>query len=386
MHSGYPSDASYSYGTSQGFQGDAKSGKSPFGRAQRRSINLPALALCLVLPWLIFTIVYSLCSLSLHYTSPGLVSAGIGLAAVVVLLLAYSALQNLRSGEDGQSTWYFFLFVCSAANLALAVVLGNMNYRSNLVPFMDVNNMNEYDMINPAESKGNQLMDAGRVHFVPDAKLDIAHSMGFRNLDTYCVAPIASGKQDNYDFWAVGLNCCSGHVADFHCGEFNNPGAHSGLRLMRDDLRSYYRLAVDQATAAYNINANHPIFFYWMQDPATEISAYESAAYTNWMVGIFVALGVQLLLVAAILGWAVITVTPFFMVLGALLGGGLRNWHRGLRVATEVEMGGLDQALHGVTPKRGLAMGGFHARQISEAGIGDDLPSETSDVQVTVQV
>ena len=31
-------------------------------------------------------------------------------------------------------------------------------------------------------------------------------------------------------------------------------------------------------------------------------------------------------------------------------------------------------------------MGGFHARQISEAGIGDDLPSETSDVQVTVQV
>ena len=113
--------------------------------------------------------VYSLCSLSLHYTSPGLVSAGIGLAAVVVLLprprnetdsgdsdrvwesrlrLAYSALQisggyswrlvvlseawqptTCRSGEDGQSTWYFFLFVCSAANLALAVVLGNMNYR-----------------------------------------------------------------------------------------------------------------------------------------------------------------------------------------------------------------------------------------------------------------
>ena len=73
---------------------------------------------------------------------------------------------------------------------------------------------------------GNQLMDAGRVHFIPEAKLDIAHSMGFRrattqckecwfgfffvlarNLDTYCVAPIASGEQDNYDFWAVGQSC-----------------------------------------------------------------------------------------------------------------------------------------------------------------------------------
>lgn len=269
--------------------------KSPFGRS-RRSINLPALALCLLLPWLIFSLVYSLCSLSIHYQSPELVILGEVVAGAVILGIAYSALQNLRGGEDGQS-WYFFLLLSCGANLALAVILGNMNFRTNMVPFMDVNNMNEYDMVNPAESKGNQLMDAGRIHFVPESKLDISHSMGFRNMDTYCVAPISVGEQDNYDFWAVGLNCCSGHVADFHCGEFNNPTAHAGLRLMRDDLRSYFRLAVQQAEAAYNIRANHPIFFYWMQDPATEISAYESAAYTNWMVGIFVALGVQLLLV-----------------------------------------------------------------------------------------
>eukprot|EP00439_Symbiodinium_sp_Y106_P084797 s163_g26.t1 len=90
--------------------------------------------------------------------------------------------------------------------------------------------------------------------------------------------------------------------------------------------------------------------------------------------GGFNLLGVQLLSLVAILGWAVITVTPgpvtpFFMVVGAFLGGGLRNWHVGLRVATEVEVGGLDQALHGVTPKRGLALGAWHARQISEAGL-----------------
>jgi len=68
---------------------------------------------------------------------------------------------------------------------------------------------------------------------------------------------------------------------------------------------AYFRLGVEQAEAAYNIRANHPIFFYWMQDPQTEISAYENACYTTWMVGVFVAFGIQLLfVVAATIGFA----------------------------------------------------------------------------------
>eukprot|EP00440_Ansanella_granifera_P050876 gb/GFBE01055141.1/.p1 GENE.gb/GFBE01055141.1/~~gb/GFBE01055141.1/.p1 ORF type:complete len:315 (+),score=70.33 gb/GFBE01055141.1/:1-945(+) len=305
MQPGYPaSDVSYqTYGAMpQGMETMSGYGAKPsaFGRVQRKSINLAALAVCLFLPWFIFTVVYSVCSLTLHYSSPELVSMVEVIAGGVVLLLGFSAVQNIRKGDEGNPSWYVFLFVTSALALIVGALLGNMNYSSHMVPFLDVSNMNSYEMVNPSDSKGNQLMDAGRVHFVPEAKLDIGHSMGFRNLDTYCVAPIVSAdKQDSYDFWAVGLNCCSGHVADFHCGEYNNPSAHSGLRLMRDDLRSYFRLAVQQAEAAYNIKSNHPIFFYWMQDPATEVTAYENAAYTNWMVGVFVALGVQLLLVVA---------------------------------------------------------------------------------------
>ncbi|CAE8599305.1 unnamed protein product, partial [Polarella glacialis] len=158
--------------------------------------------------------------------------------------------------------------------------------------------------VSPKEYKGNQLMDAGRIHFSADAKLDLTKSMGFKNLDTYCVVPITVGSTaggpeqlENYDFWAIGTNCCSGHVADFHCGEYNNVAAHAGLRLMKDEMRSYFRLAVQQAEAAYNIKANHPIFLYWMQDPQTEIIAYHSAAHANWLLGVFVALAVQLLLV-----------------------------------------------------------------------------------------
>ena len=38
-------------------------------------------------------------------------------------------------------------------------------------------------------------------------------------------------------------------------GEYNNPGAHSGLRLLDDEQRPFYRLAVEQAEAAYSLKA-----------------------------------------------------------------------------------------------------------------------------------
>eukprot|EP00448_Togula_jolla_P011479 CAMPEP_0170602872 /NCGR_PEP_ID=MMETSP0224-20130122/18620_1 /TAXON_ID=285029 /ORGANISM="Togula jolla, Strain CCCM 725" /LENGTH=235 /DNA_ID=CAMNT_0010927735 /DNA_START=269 /DNA_END=976 /DNA_ORIENTATION=- len=210
---------------------------------------------------------------------------------VIIIALGYSAFSawRRRSNGEGEPTWYVFLFVTSLIAWIAAGSVGSANYNNNMVPFYDVQNLNTYTAVDPAVYRGQQLMDAGRFVFTPDSKLDLQKSMGFRNNDLYCVAPIVSGNTqlDSYDFWAVGTNCCSGHAADFHCGEFNNPQAISGLRLMREDQRPFFRLAVQQAEAAYNMKATHPIFLYWMQDPMAEINAYQDAAFKTFLLSIF---------------------------------------------------------------------------------------------------
>ena len=153
-------------------------------------------------------------------------------------------------------------------------------------------------------------MSVGRVYFGKEATLDVRRcalrllccvlpasrrlfrrSMAFKNVDTYCVAPVSvlQGRLwllpqfsqilcrvsmpggvvlplETYDFWAIGMDCCSVNAADFHCGtglgwilsvrpekaklaggEVGNFKAHSGLRLLDDRQRSFYRLAVEQA-------------------------------------------------------------------------------------------------------------------------------------------
>merc|ERR1740138_711037 len=131
--------------------------------------------------------------------------------------------------------------------------------------------------------------------------------MGFRNDKVYCVAPIVSqyegaagnSNMSTYDFWAVGVNCCSGNQKkpDFHCGEFNNARAGAGLRLMRDDERPFFRLAVQQAEAMWRIRADHPLFFYWMHDPIAEVSSYYDEGVKYYLLGIFSHFLLQLFLV-----------------------------------------------------------------------------------------
>ncbi|CAK0837682.1 unnamed protein product [Prorocentrum cordatum] len=177
-------------------------------------------------------------------------------------------------------------------------------------PYYNVNNLMTYTSIDPSAYRGQQLMDAGRVVFTSDSALNTnylgpADFSGFRNAEMYCVAPIVTQvngtykKQDTYDFWAVGTECCTSK--SFLCGDYNNANAHGGLRLTSDSDRAFYRLAVQQAEAAFHIKAVHPLFFTWTQDhtdPIGSTNDYLNDAIQYFITGVFIFFVVQLFTVA----------------------------------------------------------------------------------------
>lgn len=274
----------------------------------RRRINLAAVFIALLVPWVLFTAVFATQCFELHYKQP--------VVACLILLLCLSGVMAIggyawaiywkKGGLDQEPTWFIFLFLSSLLAWVSGFLVGKAIFASNMQPFYNLQTLNTYPSVDPEHIRGGQLMDAGRIIFVDEARVDFSKSMVFRNVDLYCVAPITVGdageafvELENYDFWAVGTNCCSGAPADFHCGEAHNPNAHAGLRLMEDEQRPYFRLAVQQAEAAYNIKANHPIFLRFMQDPISEANDYMDEGARSFVLGVFSYAAFQAFLVVS---------------------------------------------------------------------------------------
>jgi len=227
-------------------------------------------------------------SFTIHYISTkyahGIVCLGYGVA-IASLCLAYRA--KMRNYDP---RWYHFAAVDFFVAVTLGAVFGDMNFHYTMKTFYDIENLNTYPSVNPSVEPGQQLMDVGRMYFSEGTHLDLKKTAAFKNNDVYCVTPITIGndKLPSYDFWAVGLNCCSGEVADYHCGEYDNPNARAGLRLMRDDQRPFYRMAIQQAEAAFNIKAQHPLLLFWLQDPIAEMNSYHEDGFRIYLLGILI--------------------------------------------------------------------------------------------------
>mmetsp|Transcript_19038 Transcript_19038/g.41014 ORF Transcript_19038/g.41014 Transcript_19038/m.41014 type:complete len:343 (+) Transcript_19038:78-1106(+) len=288
--------------------------KAPYANNQRTRLNAVSMFQALVFPWVFFCLIYALMSFRLRYTNPalcwGLATGAVVLVGLHALYLAYLAWQRRRAigiTAPKAPTWFTFLNASFLLSWTLGVILGSQNFGLNMSPYFDYIGLNEYVDVNPSKQPPQEVMDGSRFQFVNNSVVDVRKAMGFRNLDTYCVAPIALRSPQglvenavNYNYWAVGLDCCSKALGDFHCGDVDVPSAHDGLRVLREDHRSFFRLAVQQAEAAYSVRAEHPVFVYWSRNATAEMNFFQEEGYKYYLVGMLAHFGWQMLAVAVI--------------------------------------------------------------------------------------
>jgi len=263
---------------------------------RRLRVNCVPLLLALLVPWAMFLIAYGAVSFDGHYSQPMLVWTGV----VLVLLVSGNFLvSQLRSKMSLESRfWPLYFGVSCFFAVVFGVFLGEINFWQWMHPVYEINHLATYNNVNPSSqttvygevipAQGGRYQDAGMIYFTHDAVVDTTRSMSFKMGDLYCVAPIITpgcNASCGMDFWAVGVNCCSEAAADFRCGEFSNPKAKSGIRMVSASTRPLYRLAVLQAVGEHDIDSTqHPIFLTWVQDPIAVVHSWERGGYKMFVV------------------------------------------------------------------------------------------------------
>merc|ERR1719210_1765213 len=99
----------------------------PAKQRQKMGFNLIPVCFSLLVPWILFIVVYAATSFSLHYTAPAVCWFIVAIGAVAVLAgIAVTAISATR-GKD--PTWYGF-FVCSHAHcIGPWCLLGHRQFR-----------------------------------------------------------------------------------------------------------------------------------------------------------------------------------------------------------------------------------------------------------------
>jgi len=272
---------------------------------KRKRLNLVGIAVNILIPPFFFAGIFWALAFQLRYNWPSWAwsTVVLGLAVTGTSFLV----NRFSKGREMQPMWYRFFTMAMFAGVVLGSIAGDYIYKNIMEAALDFRNLNSYPAVDPSRQKGQQLMDAGRIFFADGTHLELSKSMGFQNFEEYCVAPIVKGgdQLDSYDFWAVGVGCCDNPRKEFRCGEYNNPHAISGLRFLDEGKRPFFRLAVQQAEAAYGIRARHPLFFTWTQDPLAIVSAQVAQAYRLFFYGILSYFVLNLFFViVAIVGFA----------------------------------------------------------------------------------
>jgi len=192
-----------------------------------------------------------------------------------VFFVAIPLAMGSRSKVRKQSASMYWIALLGLIALITSTMAGIGAYDFKLRAYWFYNDSWFYTNVLPSDPAGAYI-DAGKIIFADEVKLDFAHSLGYKDDTIYCVAPVMddSGHTGQVQFWAAGTDCC-GQRGGFVCDDSWDSQARSGLVLGHDshshlqgDMRGQYLAAIKQAEAAFGISsAKEPILVRWVVDP-----------------------------------------------------------------------------------------------------------------------
>jgi len=268
--------------------------RNVFSPGHRIRMNIVPMFLNIFVPLGMFIFVCGICSFYVMYSKPVMGQLLVGCAIlfwVATVLLAIN-----RRKYDPEPSWFIFFSAMIGLAVFFGIFLGNYIYKHYSFPFYQVSDLKVIADLDASTERGQNVMDAGMFYFAEGNHIDAMRGWHFKQKTLYCVAPIIKGKYpdvpstQSFDFWAVGKDCCSNSASDFRCGDYNNPLARGGIRNMNDHDRAFYRLAVEQATALYGIQATNPVFFEWSLDPQKTTDSWNTHGFIRYMVYVCFAL------------------------------------------------------------------------------------------------
>merc|ERR1719379_2113014 len=114
-------------------------------------MNVMAMALSLFLPWFLYVFVYAIMSFSLHYRHPWLCYLLVWLAFLIPIVSGAVCLRQIMTRylnpEDSQwrePTWLVFMFLSLLTSWVVAMILGDLNYWTNMQPYYDLSHLSQH--------------------------------------------------------------------------------------------------------------------------------------------------------------------------------------------------------------------------------------------------
>lgn len=249
-------------------------------------------------PTLVFCFIYRMNFGWFRYNMPT-INFFVAIVLPPLILAAYTKhlWDGVRSPDPRRNParWKLVLCIVNWFVIVAACFEGDKSFWRFSSQYYDFQQLATYINVDPSSERGQSYMDAGQVYFKDGTRVETSKGIAYQEDEIYCVAPLVQlnldsagtnsapsvagnalqlPKSGTIDFWAVGINCCDPSGLNFKCGEVTNPRARAGIRILRDDIRPFYYMAVQEWAAWLQMPVKHPLFFTWVQDPLLQVDNF----------------------------------------------------------------------------------------------------------------